>query len=641
MPASKKLTKEQIEELYIKQNLSKKETAKALCVSEATLTNYFRKFGISKSYDDIVRCREKTSMDKYGVSNPMQRTDVDHSSDRKIELDKDILYDMYVVKNMSTPDISKILGVSASVIQRRMKEYGVKRERVSGELILEEELKEYYINQNHTIVECSQHFNMSTGGIKWYINKYNMHKDEGSRLERIESTMQERYGVSHALQNNDFLAKRMNTYWNRTEEQNKASMELRKKTNLDKYGVEHVTQSDFVKQKTIETNQRKFGVSYPTQNKEFRKKIEENMLSKYGAKNPSQVVEFQKKREDTINKKYGVTNFGETALPLEVREILNSKKKLVEFINSCKSKTTFDIAKEIGCSFTTLNIRINRYKIRNLIDQCSSHYETEIASFLDSLNIKHYKSKDVIKPLEIDFYCPDYKIGIEFDGDYWHSSLHKEKKYHYNKSIAASKKGIRIIHIWEHEWNDSRKRPIIESMLKIAFGKIGNKIYARNCEVREITDEDAKSFNNANHLQGHRRAQITYGLFYNDELVQLMSFSQTKYNRNLKNNGSWEIIRGCPGSNNIVVGGVSKLFKYFLQEKNPNEVFSYCDFNKFDGRGYEALGMKFDGYTGPDLKWLMDDGKVVPRNPARHKELQRKSVARIWGCGSKKYLWVK
>lgn len=613
MPAAKKITKEQIEDLYITKNLSKKEVSKELGISESTLLNYAKKFGIHKI----------------------------ESYDKKIELDREDLYNLYVVQNMMAKDIAKKFSTTEVTVRRRIKEYGIKRDFIRGERISKDELYKYYIEQNHSMEECVVNFNMSETGIKWYLKKYNIQKDESSRLSKIESTMQERYGVSHALQNNDLLAKRMNTYWNRTVEQNKATTEVRKKTNLNKYGVEHATQSDFVKQKTVETNQRKFGVSYSTQNKEVRKKIEENMLSKYGAKNPSQVAEFQKKREDTINKKYGVKNFGEIVLPLEVREILNSKKNLVEFINNCKSKTTFDIAKEIGCSFTTLNIRINRYKIRNLIDQCSSRYETEIANFLDSLNIKHYKSKDVIKPLEIDFYCPDYKIGIEFDGDYWHSSLHKEKKYHYNKSIAASKKGIRIIHIWEHEWNDSRKRPIIESMLRIAFGKIGNKIYARNCEVREITDEDAKSFNNANHLQGHRRAQITYGLFYKDELVQLMSFSQTKYNRNLKNSGSWEIIRGCPGSNNIVVGGVSKLFKHFLKEKNPNEIFSYCDFNKFDGRGYEAIGMKFDGYTGPDLKWLMDDGVVLPRNPTRHKELQKKSVAKIWGCGSKKYRWIK
>ena len=116
-----------------------------------------------------------------------------------------------------------------------------------------------------------------------------------------------------------------------------------------------------------------------------------------------------------------------------------------------------------------------------------------------------------------------------------------------------------------------------------------------------------------------------------------MSFSKTA---NAKANGAeWEIIRGCPGSNNIVVGGVSKLFKHFVKAYNVNSVFSYCDFNKFDGKGYEALGMEFIGYTGPDMKWVMSDWSVADRNPKKHKEYKEQAIAQIWGAGSKKYLW--
>ena len=178
-------------------------------------------------------------------------------------------------------------------------------------------------------------------------------------------------------------------------------------------------------------------------------------------------------------------------------------------------------------------------------------------------------------------------------------------------------------------------------MINISLGKLNRKIYARNCEIKQITNKEAKPFNEANHLQGHRNAQVTYGLFYKSELVQLMSFSKTKWNRNLKGDNDWEIIRGCPGSNNIVIGGVSKLFTHFIREYDPDSVFSYCDFNKFDGNGYEAIGMKFIGYTGPNKMLLLRDGRVVNRNPSRYKELKELTLANIWGAGSKKYLWEK
>ena len=113
-----------------------------------------------------------------------------------------------------------------------------------------------------------------------------------------------------------------------------------------------------------------------------------------------------------------------------------------------------------------------------------------------------------------------------------------------------------------------------------------------------------------------------------------------KYNRNLKDDNSWEIIRGCPGSNNIVIGGVSKLLKHFIKQQNPKEIFSYCDFNKFDGRGYESIGMKFIGYTGPNKWWVLKNREVVERNPKKYKEYKENSLTQIYGSGSKKYLYI-
>ena len=256
-------------------------------------------------------------------------------------------------------------------------------------------------------------------------------------------------------------------------------------------------------------------------------------------------------------------------------------------------------------------------------------------------NTKSILKDDNKNYYEIDIYIPDLKIGIEYNGNYWHSSLMKDKYYHENKSKIAEANGIRLIQIYQYEWEDLDQRNKILQMLKIAFNKVENRIYARNCTVKQISNTEAKPFNEKTHLQNHRNAQVTYGLFYNNELVQLMSFSKTRYNKNLKNDNDWEIIRGCPGSNNIVIGGVSKLFTHFIRDYKPDKVFSYCDFNKFNGKSYEAIGMKFIGYTGPDMKWLLKSGEVVTRKPSKHQEYKENSIAQIWGSGSKKYLWER
>lgn len=273
--------------------------------------------------------------------------------------------------------------------------------------------------------------------------------------------------------------------------------------------------------------------------------------------------------------------------------------------------------------------------------------EQEVVRFVRSIyggevvtNCKNVLRDDDGHYYEMDAYIPEKRIGIEYNGTYWHCSLRHSKSYHYDKSLMAERAGVRLIHVYEHEWKDPSKREKVKSLLRIALGEADSRIYARDCEVREISNADAKPFNDANHLQGHRNAQVTYGLFHDGSLVQLMSFSRTRYNRNLKGDNDWEIIRGCPGSNNVVVGGVGKLFKHFLREMRPDSVFSYCDFNKFDGRGYEAIGMRFIGYTGPNKWWVLPGGEVVERSPSKYREYKEKATAALYGAGSKKYLYV-
>lgn len=74
---------------------------------------------------------------------------------------------------------------------------------------------------------------------------------------------------------------------------------------------------------------------------------------------------------------------------------------------------------------------------------------------IDNLNYTGtiiHNDRTAIKPKEIDIYMPDLKIGVEYNGLYWHSIEHGNDKYsHRNKSLACRKLGIRLIHIFEFE----------------------------------------------------------------------------------------------------------------------------------------------------------------------------------------------
>lgn len=444
--------------------------------------------------------------------------------------------------------------------------------------------------------------------------------------EKIEQTSIEKYGVKCNL-NLEETKKKANA-----NNQSKESKAKRAKTNVEKYGVENVYASEQVKEKIRQTNLERYGVDYSWQSDNVKEKSKVTSLARYGTEHPQQ--------SDVVKQ--------------HTRQLKQSRLQEFMIRNDCISRDeviqkygfgwTFVIDKinvhPIYCgniAFIKNSELINIQKYSEINHYQSSLFETDVIDYIKAIYSGKViaNTRDILKPYELDVYIPDKHIAIECNGPFCHDAEHKNKTYHISKSKACRDKGIRLIHIYEWEWSNYPDK--IKQLLNISLGSV-SKIYARQCEVRLIPNQEAKPFNDATHLQGHRNAQVTYGLYYNNELVQLMSFSKTKYNRNLGEN-EWEIIRGCPGSNNIVVGGVSKLFKHFIEDYTPNKVFSYCDFNKFDGKSYLALGMTFIGYTGPNKWWIIDRNTVIERNPKRYHEL--KNNDKIWGSGSLKFEWRK
>lgn len=98
--------------------------------------------------------------------------------------------------------------------------------------------------------------------------------------------------------------------------------------------------------------------------------------------------------------------------------------------------------------------------------------------------------------LELDIYIPDKNLAIEYNGIYWHAK--EDKNYHLHKTEECEKKGVRLIHIWEDLWFS--KKEIYKSIISSALGVYSRKIYARNCECKEIPPKKYKEFLSENHL---------------------------------------------------------------------------------------------------------------------------------------------
>ncbi|MGN1218406.1 MAG: hypothetical protein ACI4TD_10600, partial [Phocaeicola sp.] len=191
----------------------------------------------------------------------------------------------------------------------------------------------------------------------------------------------------------------------------------------------------------------------------------------------------------------------------------------------------------------------------------------------------------VVHKAELDIYLPNLHLAIEYNGVYYHDISMKGKGYHVGKRKACEEVGIRLISIWECDWQDSRKRPIIERYLKNALGVRGERtVYARKCEIRDVSQREYKEFMLANHVQGYANAkEAKCGLYTPEgELVACMSFKILK-SKDQKETPfiMWDMVRYATSCN--VPGGRSRLFKHMRERFHMDHVQSFLDRDFFSG----------------------------------------------------------
>ena len=120
------------------------------------------------------------------------------------------------------------------------------------------------------------------------------------------------------------------------------------------------------------------------------------------------------------------------------------------------------------------------------------------------------------------------------------------------------------------------------------------KIYARECTIKELSYDIKQKFLNDNHLQENDISKINLGLYYNDELVSVMTFSVGSIAKGSKSQDSiYELSRFCNLKDTVVIGGASKLLTYFKKNYNWSSIFSYADRRWSDGDVYNKLGFQF------------------------------------------------
>ena len=247
---------------------------------------------------------------------------------------------------------------------------------------------------------------------------------------------------------------------------------------------------------------------------------------------------------------------------------------------------------------------------------------------------------------EIDMFVSKYNIGIEYNGSAFHSSLNnvytdKPKLYHQAKFLQAKKQGIHIISLFDVDWlyNQDKVKEYFTSLL------ISNKrVYARKCSLEKIDKKTAHDFCNNYHLQGQARIDsICYGLYYDEELVEVMTFGKMRLKK--QQEGHYELHRLCTKSGITVVGGASKLLKAFEKEYYPLNLLSYSNNDYFTGNIYPTLGFDYIKQVAPPYYWFYNNIEYkrekcqVKKLRVLHPELVKEAEAKE--VGIEDYVMIK
>lgn len=140
----------------------------------------------------------------------------------------------------------------------------------------------------------------------------------------------------------------------------------------------------------------------------------------------------------------------------------------------------------------------------------------------------------------------------------------------------------------------------IQSILQSRLG-LNSTVFARVCEIKKLTKEEAASFFDTYHLMNSTSSAFNYGLFYKHEVLAVASFSKGRKMKRLPAaQRSFELIRFCCRSGITVTGGLTKLVKHFCEEKKAGDVMTYVDKQLSDGSAFIKAGFKKAGETEPN-----------------------------------------
>lgn len=492
-------------------------------------------------------------------------------------------------------------------------------------------------------------------GYRIYCSRKCMNSDP-DKIESVKQTNNIKYGGNAPICSDEIKQKIQNTI-------------------IDKYGVDNIMKLSNIVEKNIDTRIEKYG-GIGNASDQIKQKHIQTCLDKYGVKYASQTEDFKTRLVETNLKKFGyktAMNTESSVLKSKLSKLRKIQSKFPDVINYDDDFNWICSCPHPNCNkcidkYYITTSQIYRGRLKDNTEPCTNilpinsnnnkntSIEIFIKNILDQNNIEYISNdRQVLNGKELDIYIPSKNIAIECNGVYSHSSKYKDSKYHYKKYIECMSKNIQLITLWEDQIKNTPD--IVKSLLLSKLGMYEKRIYARKCEVREIDFKTCSDFLNKNHIQGACQSKVRLGLYYNNDLISVMTFGSPIGCSGNKNNKSHILKRFCSLKGWQVIGGASKLLIYYINKYKPDRIESFACNDISNGNVYKKLG--FEEKQHNDSYWYIKGLKRYHRSTftksaivklgwrdkndytwTESEVMKEHGYYKIYDCGQTKYVYI-
>ena len=402
-----------------------------------------------------------------------------------------------------------------------------------------------------------------------------------------------------------------------------ATQEKRLNTMLEIHGAK-------VSQKSLESTRSRSNV--------LNLKGRETLKERYNVNNPGQLPNHNDKCKTTNLEKYGTETYHsshqyqqkcESARWEVYKALCDDIATLLSITVDDEKMHTYDNPNYVisfccntCCDIQAMPTETFRWRIRHYSIPCTkcsgvrkgSVKELQIVEYIASLGVDVQRHQRILCGREIDIYIPSKNIGIEFHGLYWHSELFRSKYYHLEKHKAASSLSIRLMQIFEDEW-DNHQYEIKERLRELL------------CNTATPPDNQPLSHTTSGNV-------VEISVFN-----QVVSFAQAT--------DVWVMI----SKPFITETAITSAFRYFVNEFCPCVVITHIDHRWMSDNFVASLNFKYQSTSVPSVWYIdrstwdrVDKAEVIERLQTlatfnNKKMYIRENYLRIWDCGYSTWAW--